>query len=112
MCLCLCEPPAYIIDQVGLALLPSNTVQSGTPVILSCKVSVSHNNIPDLTHTFQLTRDSVLINSSTTTEDKIEYEINPARAADSGSYECRVTVKDKSRASFSQKLTVTGKFEN
>ncbi|XP_019113124.2 platelet endothelial cell adhesion molecule isoform X1 [Larimichthys crocea] len=99
---------SYIIDQVGLALLPSNTVQSGTPVILSCKVSVSHNNIPDLTHTFQLTRDSVLINSSTTTEDKIEYEINPARAADSGSYECRVTVKDKSRASFSQKLTVTG----
>ncbi|TKS91768.1 Platelet endothelial cell adhesion molecule [Collichthys lucidus] len=56
----------------------------------------------------QHTGPSVLINSSTTTEDKIEYEINPARAADSGSYECRVTVKDKSRASFSQKLTVTG----
>lgn len=102
-------PTAYIIDTVSLAILPSSTVQSGTPVTLRCQVSVSHDNLPHLTHTFQLTRDDVPIHSSTTTEDSVVYELSPARAADSGSYECRVTVKDKSKASFSQKLDVTGK---
>lgn len=102
-------PTAYIIDTVSLAILPSSTVQSGTPVTLRCQVSVSHDNLPHLTHTFQLTRDDVPIHFSTTTEDSVVYELSPARAADSGSYECRVTVKDKSKASFSQKLDVTGK---
>uniref|UniRef100_A0A672F8T2 Platelet endothelial cell adhesion molecule n=1 Tax=Salarias fasciatus TaxID=181472 RepID=A0A672F8T2_SALFA len=86
----------------------SVTVQSGTAVTVRCRVSVSHNDIPHLTHTFQLTQDDVLIHSSTTAEDSIEYEINPARAADSGNYECRVTVKDKSKASNRHKLDVTG----
>ncbi|KAK1876990.1 Platelet endothelial cell adhesion molecule [Dissostichus eleginoides] len=99
---------SYTIDTVGLTVLPSSTVQSGTPVTLRCQVRVSHDNIPHLTHTFQLSRDDIPINSSTTTEDSLVYELNPARAADSGSYECRVTVKDKSRTSNSQKLDVTG----
>ncbi|XP_070779292.1 platelet endothelial cell adhesion molecule isoform X2 [Enoplosus armatus] len=99
---------SYIIDTVGLTILPSSTVQSGTPVTLRCQVSVSHDNIPHLTHAFQLRRDDVSVYSSTTTEDSVIYELSPARAADSGSYECRVTVKDKSKASFSQKLDVTG----
>ncbi|KAK5885214.1 hypothetical protein CesoFtcFv8_018947 [Champsocephalus esox] len=99
---------SYTIDTVSLAILPSSTVQSGTLVTLRCQVRVSHDNIPHLTHTFQLSRDDIPINSSTTTEDSLVYELNPARAADSGSYECRVTVKDKSRASYSQKLDVTG----
>ncbi|XP_041812676.1 platelet endothelial cell adhesion molecule isoform X2 [Chelmon rostratus] len=99
---------SYIIDAVGLTILPSSTVQSGTWVTLRCQVSVSHDNIPHLTHTFHLTRDDVPVHSSTTTEDSVEYELSPARAADSGYYECRVTVKDKSRASFSKKLEVTG----
>ncbi|KAI4822844.1 hypothetical protein KUCAC02_008369 [Chaenocephalus aceratus] len=99
---------SYTIDTVSLAILPSSTVQSGTLVTLRCQVRVSHDNIPHLTHTFQLSRDDIPINSSTTTEDSLVYELNPARAADSGSYECRVTVKDKSRPSYSQKLDVTG----
>ncbi|XP_020502588.2 platelet endothelial cell adhesion molecule [Labrus bergylta] len=99
---------SYTIDNVGLTIQPSNTVVSGTPVTLRCQVSVSHDNIPHLTHTFLLTQDDIPVHSSTTTEDSVLYELNPARAADSGSYECRVTVKGKSRASFSQKLDVTG----
>ncbi|XP_035801871.2 platelet endothelial cell adhesion molecule [Amphiprion ocellaris] len=99
---------SYIIDTVGLSVLPSSSVQSGTAVTFRCQASVSHNSIPHLTHTFQITRDDVLIHSSTTTEDSVVYELNPARAADSGSYECRVTVKDKSKASISQKLDVAG----
>ncbi|KAM9346028.1 platelet endothelial cell adhesion molecule [Symphorus nematophorus] len=99
---------SYIIDTVGLTILPSSTVESGTPVTIRCQVSVSHDNIPDLTHTFQLKRDDVPVYSTTTTEDSVTYELSPARAADSGSYDCRVTVKDKSKASFSQKLDVTG----
>ncbi|XP_031176796.2 platelet endothelial cell adhesion molecule isoform X2 [Sander lucioperca] len=99
---------SYTIDIVGLTILPSSTVQSGTPVTLHCQVKVSHDNIPHLNHTFQLTRDDIPVHSSSTVEDTVVYELNPARAADSGSYECRVTVKDKSKASFSQKLNVRG----
>lgn len=109
VCLCHFGSTAYIIDTVGLRITPSSRVQSGTLVTLHCEVSVSHDNIPNLNHTFQLTRDSIPIFTSTTTEDSVTYELRPARAADSGSYECRVTVKDKSKKSYSQKLYVTGK---
>lgn len=100
---------AYTIDTVRLAISPSNTIPSGNPVSIVCQVSVSHGNIANLTHTFQLKRDDVLIHSSTTTDDTVAYELNPARAADSGNYECRVTVKEKNRNSYVQKLDVTGK---
>ncbi|XP_035037180.1 platelet endothelial cell adhesion molecule isoform X1 [Hippoglossus stenolepis] len=99
---------SYIIDGVGLTVLPSNTVESGTPVTIHCRVSVSSENLPNLTHTFQLKQDDVPIHTTITTENKVEYKLNPARAADSGSYECLVTVKDKSKRSFIQKLDVTG----
>lgn len=99
---------SYIIDRVGLTVEPRNTVQSGTQVRLRCHVSVSHSNIPHLIHSFQFTRDDVPIYSSNVTKDTVVYEINPARAADSGNYECRVAVKDKSKTSISQKLDVTG----
>uniref|UniRef100_A0A8C2Z0B1 Platelet endothelial cell adhesion molecule n=1 Tax=Cyclopterus lumpus TaxID=8103 RepID=A0A8C2Z0B1_CYCLU len=98
----------YTIDVVGLTIRPGSTVQSGTPVTLRCQVRVSHDNIPHLEHEFQLRQDDVLIYSSTTKEDSITYDLDPARAADSGSYECRVTVKDRSKASFSKILEVTG----
>lgn len=100
---------AYTIDTVRLAILPSSTVPSGNPVSIRCQVRVSHGNIANLTHTFQLTQDDVVIHSSTTTDDTVAYEFNHARAADSGNYQCRVTVKDKSRNSNVQKLDVTGK---
>ncbi|XP_042361482.1 platelet endothelial cell adhesion molecule isoform X2 [Plectropomus leopardus] len=99
---------SYTIDGATLFVQPSSTVESGTPVTLRCQVRVSHDNIPDLKHTFQLTQDGVTVLSITTTEDSVVYELNPARAADSGSYECRVTVKDKHKATLSQKLDVTG----
>ncbi|KAM9392512.1 platelet endothelial cell adhesion molecule isoform 2-T2 [Pholidichthys leucotaenia] len=99
---------SYIIDKVILTLQPSKIVQSGTVVKLRCQVSVSYSNIAHLTHLFQLKRDDVLIHSSNTTEDTVTYELNPARVADSGSYECGVTVKDKNRVSPSQRLEVTG----
>lgn len=75
---------------------------------LRCQVSVSHSNIPNLIHSFQLTRDDVPIYTNNATEDTVEYKINPARAADSGNYECRVSVKNKAKASNSQKLDVKG----
>uniref|UniRef100_A0A3B5A0Z5 Platelet endothelial cell adhesion molecule n=1 Tax=Stegastes partitus TaxID=144197 RepID=A0A3B5A0Z5_9TELE len=99
---------SYIIDTVGLSILPSSSVQSGMAVKIRCQASVSHNNIPHLTHKFQITKDDVQIHSYNTTEDSVVYELNQARAADSGTYECRVTVKDKSKASNSQRLDVTG----
>ncbi|KAM4530647.1 platelet endothelial cell adhesion molecule [Odontesthes bonariensis] len=99
---------SFIINNVGLTILPKSTVQSGTPVSIRCQVSVSHSNISQLLHNFQLTRDDAPIHSTNTTEDSVVYELNPARAADSGSYECRVRVKDKSSPSNSQTLDVTG----
>lgn len=75
---------------------------------LHCQVSVSHNNISHLPHVFLLTRDDFPIHSSTTTEDSVVYELNPATAADSGNYKCRVTIKDKSQTSNTQALDVTG----
>ncbi|XP_023252909.1 LOW QUALITY PROTEIN: platelet endothelial cell adhesion molecule-like [Seriola lalandi dorsalis] len=105
---CATGESSYIIDAVGLTILPNKTVESGTPVTIRCQVKVSHTNIPNLTHTFQLKRDDVVIHSSTTAEDSVVYELHPARAADSGSYDCRVTVKDKSRTNSSQKLDVIG----
>ncbi|XP_031718065.1 platelet endothelial cell adhesion molecule isoform X2 [Anarrhichthys ocellatus] len=99
---------SYTIDTVDLTLLPSSTVQSGTPVTLCCQVRVSHDNIPHLKHAFQLRQDDILFYSSTTKEDSITYKLDPARAADSGSYECRVTVEDKSKSSSGKKLVVAG----
>ncbi|KAK5856510.1 hypothetical protein PBY51_008099 [Eleginops maclovinus] len=99
---------SYTIDTVGLTILPRSPVQSGTPVTLRCQVRVSHDRIPHLTQSFLLRRDDVVINSSTTTADSFMYELNPARAADSGIYECQVAVKNKSRTSLRQKLDVKG----
>lgn len=109
VCLCHFKPTAYIIDTVGLTILPSNTVQSGTLVTLRCQVSVSHDNIPNLNHTFQFTRNSIPIFTDTTTEDSYVYKLNSARAFDSGLYECRVTVKDKNKVGNFIELSVTGK---
>ncbi|KAM7372178.1 hypothetical protein PAMP_009367 [Pampus punctatissimus] len=98
---------SYIIDSVDLTITPNGTVQSGTSVTLICHVIVSHDNSLQLTNTFKFTRDDILIHSETTKADTVQYELKPARAADSGNYECQVTVKDKRKSSISR-LTVTG----
>ncbi|KAM3863830.1 platelet endothelial cell adhesion molecule [Diretmus argenteus] len=98
----------YTIDTVGLTILPSRTVESGTPVTLSCKVSTSHDPSLHLRHEFQFLRYDVAVYSFTTTDTEVLYQLDPARAADSGAYECHVKVKEKSRTSIPQKLTVTG----
>ncbi|KAM8845099.1 platelet endothelial cell adhesion molecule isoform 2-T2 [Spinachia spinachia] len=99
---------SYTIDAVDLTVLPSGAVQSGTPVSVRCRVRVSHDNIPHLQHAFQLRLDDVPVHSSTTEEDAIVYQLPRARAADSGSYECRVTVGERSKASSSRRLDVAG----
>ncbi|XP_061567800.1 platelet endothelial cell adhesion molecule isoform X2 [Cololabis saira] len=99
---------SYIIDTVGLTILPKSTVQTGTAVSLRCQAIVSRSNISQLPYHFQITRDDSPVQSFDTVEDSVEYELNPARAGDSGSYECRVTVKDRSKASIRHKLEVTG----
>uniref|UniRef100_A0A3Q3A612 Platelet and endothelial cell adhesion molecule 1a n=1 Tax=Kryptolebias marmoratus TaxID=37003 RepID=A0A3Q3A612_KRYMA len=102
------QTSAFIIDTMGLWIHPQNTVQSGTPVTIRCQVTVSSVGAFHPEHHFRLTRDDIPIYTSNTSKDSIIYELNPARAADSGSYGCRVTVKDKSKASVNRKLDVTG----
>lgn len=89
-------------------ILPSKTVPSGTPVSITCKAVVISDAALNLNHTFQITRHDAVIYTFTTKEDTVTYNLNPARAADSGSYECRVRVKEKTKSSFSQRLVVTG----
>lgn len=98
----------YIIDTIGLTVLPGRTVPSGTTVTLKCQVIVSHDSNSTLTFHFQFSRDNVLLHSTTSREETVLHRLTPARAADSGSYECRVTVGDKSKSSFSQRLDIQG----
>lgn len=104
-----CGPAAYIINTVGLEILPSTAVPSGTLVSITCKVSVLYSFMSNPNRTFQISRQDAVIYAFTTKEDAVTYQLSPARAADSGDYECRVTVKEKSQASYRQKLIVTGK---
>lgn len=117
MCVCVfvCVtswPKAYTINTVGLRILPNKTVESGTLVGLSCEVSVSHDPSLQLTHIFQFLRYDVPVHSVNTTDTKALYKLSPARAADSGTYECTVTVMEKRKNSDQQKLTVTGTAED
>ncbi|XP_029998169.1 platelet endothelial cell adhesion molecule isoform X2 [Sphaeramia orbicularis] len=105
---CTTGQSSYIIDSIGLTILPSSTVDSGTPVTLHCKASVSHDTSLHLTQTFLFRRNGVTIHTATTTDDTVLYELGPARAADSGNYECQVTVKEKHKTSVEKTLTVTG----
>ncbi|MEQ2158701.1 hypothetical protein GOODEAATRI_015111, partial [Goodea atripinnis] len=91
-----------------LKILPESKVQSGTKVTIHCQVSVSFSNISHLEHLFKFLRDDVQIHTANTTEDSVDYEINPARVADSGNYGCLVLVKNKRKASNIKRLDVTG----
>ncbi|KAM8824800.1 platelet endothelial cell adhesion molecule isoform 1-T1 [Synchiropus picturatus] len=110
VCLWQCSSvqPFYIIDSIGLTLLPGATVPSGTAVTLKCRIIVSRYRNFSLTYDFAFTRDNVLLHSTKSHEETAEYQLAPARAADSGIYECRVTVGNKSKSSFSQGLDVQG----
>lgn len=87
---------------------PSKTVPSGTPVNITCNVTVIRDTTLNLNHTFQISWHDDPIYTFTTKEDTVTYKLNPARAADSGSYQCRVTVKEKGKSSNIEKLVVTG----
>uniref|UniRef100_A0A8C6TLM5 Platelet endothelial cell adhesion molecule n=1 Tax=Neogobius melanostomus TaxID=47308 RepID=A0A8C6TLM5_9GOBI len=99
---------SYIIDNVGLTILPSSTVESGTNVTLQCKASISWDTVSEPTYHFKFTKNDVMFNSSDSREDTARYELFPARAVDSGSYGCHVTVRDKSKSSLDTVFTVVG----
>ncbi|KAK0141806.1 Platelet endothelial cell adhesion molecule [Merluccius polli] len=98
----------YTIDEVGLSIAPGPTVVTGTAVTLWCQVNVSHDSSRRLTHTFHFVRDDLKVYTINTTDSEALYRLDPARADDSGAYECRVEVKEKVKSSLGQKLTVTG----
>lgn len=98
----------YTINSVSLTPLPRAEVPSGTNVTLRCEVSVSHSSAEPLTHHFTFLRNDVQVYSKNSSEAVVPYFLSPARAAHSGTYECRVTVHDKSKGSSDHKLTVTG----
>ncbi|XP_038138246.1 platelet endothelial cell adhesion molecule [Cyprinodon tularosa] len=99
---------SYIIDTLGLTILPETKVQSGTKVTIRCQVRVSLSNISQLEHLFKILRDDIEIHTANTTEDSVDYEINPARVSDSGNYQCQVLVKDKRKASNIKRLDIRG----
>lgn len=107
------EPTVFIIDGVKLTIEPGRAVESGTPVTLRCQVSVSSQKGISLSlrNTFKIIQNGITVYSNTTTKDTLLYELNPARAADSGGYECEVTVNDKTKNSAEEKLIITGMAE-
>ncbi|CAL1588933.1 unnamed protein product [Knipowitschia caucasica] len=98
----------YTIDSVGLRLLPGSEVESGTNVTLRCEVTISQDTATEPTYHFHFTKNDQVISSMETREDWATYALHPARAADSASYGCHVSVKEKSKTSLVQSLTVTG----
>lgn len=101
-------PAGYTIDDVSLTVLPKSTVETGTPVTFRCQVLVSRNDDLNLTHTFVFIRNDMEVNTTTTTDSTVDYQLNPARAADSGVYECRFIVKEKRKTSLAKGFEVTG----
>ncbi|XP_054892246.1 platelet endothelial cell adhesion molecule isoform X2 [Poeciliopsis prolifica] len=99
---------SFIIDTVGLSILPKDNVQSGTKVMICCDARVSSSNISYLEYLFKFMRDGVEIHTANTTKDSTYYEINPARAVNSGNYQCQVSVKNKNRLSNTKTLDVKG----
>uniref|UniRef100_A0A3B4AW25 Platelet endothelial cell adhesion molecule n=1 Tax=Periophthalmus magnuspinnatus TaxID=409849 RepID=A0A3B4AW25_9GOBI len=99
---------AYIIDKVGLSLLPGSSVDSGTNVTLLCKVTISHDSASEPTYRFHFTKNDQEIIQLETHVDRASYDLLPARAADTGSYGCHVTVQQKRKSSQEKTLTVTG----
>ncbi|KAJ3600759.1 hypothetical protein NHX12_031734 [Muraenolepis orangiensis] len=98
----------YTIDTVGLSILPAPTVASGTAVTLRCAVDVSHDPSLSLTNVFRFTRYDATVHTVTTADSEALYRLDPARAADSGTYECQVKVEEKVKSSVGQTLSVTG----
>ncbi|XP_027898696.1 platelet endothelial cell adhesion molecule isoform X1 [Xiphophorus couchianus] len=98
---------SYIIDTVSLSILPDN-VQSGTKVTIHCDTRISSSNISHLEYLFKFMRDGVEIHTANTTKDSTYYEINPARAVDSGNYQCQVSVKNKRKVSNTKMIDVKG----
>ncbi|XP_014911548.1 platelet endothelial cell adhesion molecule isoform X3 [Poecilia latipinna] len=105
---CATGESSFIIDTVGLSILPKDNVQSGTEVKIRCDARVSSSNISQLGYLFEFMRDGVEIHTANTTEDSTYYEINPARAVDSGNYQCKVSVKNKRKFSNTKTLDVKG----
>ncbi|XP_010872336.2 platelet endothelial cell adhesion molecule [Esox lucius] len=98
----------FTIDSVTLSVDPSGEISTGTFVDMNCQVIVSHDSSVPLTHSFNLLHNDVVVFSKNTTDDAFFYQLMPARAANSGTYMCRVTVQNKSKGSNSKKLVVTG----
>ncbi|KAJ7989384.1 hypothetical protein DPEC_G00303990 [Dallia pectoralis] len=99
---------SFTIDSVTLNVNPSGKIKTGTMVDLYCEVIVSKDQDVELTHIFNFLHNDVLAYSKNTTDTAVSFQLTPARAANSGTYECRVTVLNKDRRSITQKLLVTG----
>ncbi|XP_020778311.2 LOW QUALITY PROTEIN: platelet endothelial cell adhesion molecule [Boleophthalmus pectinirostris] len=105
---CATVQTTYIIDNVGLSLLPSSSVDSGTNVTLVCEVSISQDSSSYPPFRFHFIKNDQVISRLDTQEDRVAYELHPARAADTGSYGCHVNIEEKSKSSQEKTLTVTG----
>ncbi|KAM4534796.1 platelet endothelial cell adhesion molecule [Fundulus diaphanus] len=100
--------PSFVIDTVGLTILPKNNVQSGSTVTIRCQASVSFSNISQIHHLFEVFRNDVQIHTANTTKDSVDHVIDPARVADTGRYYCQVSVKNKHKLSTDRILDITG----
>ncbi|XP_015212093.1 platelet endothelial cell adhesion molecule-like isoform X1 [Lepisosteus oculatus] len=99
---------AVTINSVGLVILPSTSVASGTNVSLNCTVDISVLGSQPLLFQYKLLKNDEVVYSKNHTEQTLFYPIVGARASHSGRYKCSVTVESKSQDSQTKRLNISG----
>uniref|UniRef100_A0AAY4API7 Ig-like domain-containing protein n=1 Tax=Denticeps clupeoides TaxID=299321 RepID=A0AAY4API7_9TELE len=103
-----CEAQSSTINAVTLMLLPSDNLVTQTDVTLRCEAQISHSSVELLIHSFRFLRDGVIVYNKNSSDTTVDYKITPARASNSGWYNCVVRVLGKEKASPKKRLIVTG----
>lgn len=81
----------------------------GTNVTVRCQAAVSSLGQETLTREYTIYKEGTVVYTKTTSSSEdFLYPLSEARASNSGKYKCRVSIRGRSVASNTEKLTVTG----
>uniref|UniRef100_A0A8C8RDS0 Platelet endothelial cell adhesion molecule n=1 Tax=Pelusios castaneus TaxID=367368 RepID=A0A8C8RDS0_9SAUR len=97
----------FTINKVELTV-PSNKVNNGESIQLTCTVDISKSVSFQMQHTFLFYKDDRLLYNITSLRVKERYKIFPARFADSGNYKCTVEANRKTKSSSDLEVQVKG----
>ncbi|KAG7238230.1 hypothetical protein INR49_031145 [Caranx melampygus] len=101
--------PSFVITAIFLSVEPGGDVARGTNVTLKCsaKVSISGSGVVSCKYTIYKGYNQIHTKNSSTSEDLL-YMLPDTRVSDTGTYWCKINIKDKELSSKTETLTVTG----